>query len=141
FETSSGAATIVDFMPLRGRNSDIVRLVCGDRGAVQMTTELVLRFDYGRTVPWVTRLSPTTLRAISGPDMVLLHTPVPLRGVDLKTVGEFTVEAGRCVPFVLTHGPSHRPPPDAIDAARSLSETERFWRDWSRRREPDGEWD
>jgi len=140
FETSSGKATVVDFMPPRGRNSDVVRMVCGDRGAGTMTTELVLRFDYGRAIPWVQRLSPTTLRAVSGPDMVILHTPVPLRGVDLTTVGEFTVEAGQCIPFVLTHGPSHLPAPDAIDAGHSLATTERFWRQWCERREPDGEW-
>ena len=48
--TRDGAATVIDFMPLRGRNSDIVRLIRGDRGKVEMRTELVLRFDYGRTV-------------------------------------------------------------------------------------------
>ena len=69
-ETAGGAATVIDFMPPRGRNSDIVRLVRGERGRVQMRTELVLRFDYGRTVPWVTRLPDGTLRAIAGPDMV-----------------------------------------------------------------------
>src|SRR6478672_11463040 len=47
--TSSGEAVVIDFMPPRGRNSDIVRLVRGIRGSVSMKTELVLRFDYGRT--------------------------------------------------------------------------------------------
>ena len=74
-ETQEGAATIIDFMPPRGRNSDIVRIVRGERGRVRMRTELVLRFDYGRTVPWVNRLPDGTLRAIAGPDMVVLHTP------------------------------------------------------------------
>ena len=55
-ETAAGAVTVIDFMPPRGRNSDIVRLVRGERGRVRMRTELVLRFDYGRTVPWVSRL-------------------------------------------------------------------------------------
>jgi len=110
-------------------------------GAVRMKTELVLRFDYGRSIPWVTRLSETSLRAIAGPDMVLLHTPVAIHGVDLTSVGEFTVEAGASVPFVLTHAPSHLPPPDAIDPIQSLSATEEFWREWSSRREVDGEWD
>src|SRR5205809_6181253 len=68
-KTATGAATVIDFMPPRGRNSDIVRLVRGDRGRVRMRTELILRFDYGRTVPWVSRLPDGTLRAIAGPDM------------------------------------------------------------------------
>ena len=138
--SSTGEAVVVDFMPPRGRNSDIVRLVCGVRGAVSMKTELVLRFDYGRTVPWMTRLSETTRRAIAGPDMVLLHTPAPLHGEDLTTVGEFTVNAGGRIPFVLTYAPSHLPPPDEIDAEHSLAATEEFWREWSKRRESDGKW-
>ena len=93
-ETRSGTVTVIDFMPLRGRNSDVVRLVRGDRGKVEMRTELVLRFDYGSTVPWVSRLPDGTLRAIAGPDMVVIHTPVSLRGEDLKTVATFEVAAG-----------------------------------------------
>jgi GH15 family glucan-1,4-alpha-glucosidase len=140
-ETASGVATVTDFMPPRGRNSDVVRVVRGERGRVRMRLELVLRFDYGRTVPWVTRLPDGTLRAIAGPDMVTLHTPVALRGQDLTTVGEFEVEAGTAVPFVLTHGASHLPLPDAIDPDASVTHTEEFWREWVARRHPDGPWD
>lgn len=129
-DTASGRATVVDFMPPRGTNSDVVRLVRGDSGVVRMRTELVLRFDYGRTVPWVTHLEDGTLRAIAGPDMVTLHTPVPLQGRDLTTVGEFEVVAGMTVPFVLTYGPSHLPVPSAIDAPSSLEHTARFWTAW-----------
>jgi hypothetical protein len=85
FETANGTATVVDFMPPRSRNSDIVRIVCGERGRVRMGTELVLRFDCGRSIPWVNHLRDGTFRAIAGPDMVLLHTPVPLHGRDLAT--------------------------------------------------------
>lgn len=139
-ETRTGAATVIDFMPLRGRNSDIVRLVRGDRGKVEMRTELVLRFDYGLTVPWVTRLPDGTFRAIAGPDMVVMHTPVALHGEKFTTVGTFHVEAGSTVPLVLTHGPSHLPPPEAIDVEASLEATEDFWVDWAARCKPCGEW-
>ena len=139
-ETRDGAATIIDFMPPRGRNSDIVRLVRGDRGRVAMRTELVLRFDYGRTVPWVSRLPDGTFRAIAGPDMVVMHTPVSLQGEDLKTVATFEVEAGATVPMVLTHGPSHLPPPEAIDVEASLAATEAFWTEWAARCQSQGEW-
>jgi GH15 family glucan-1,4-alpha-glucosidase len=139
-DTSDGAVTVIDFMPLRGRNSDIVRLVRGDRGRVSMRTELVLRFDYGRTVPWVTRLPDGTFRAIAGPDMVVMHTPVSLHGEDLTTVGTFEVTAGTTVPLVLTHGPSHLPPPDAIDPEASLAATEAYWTDWAGRCQSRGEW-
>jgi len=105
-----------------------------------MRTELVLRFDYGRTVPWVSKLPDGTLRAIAGPDMVVMHTPVVLHGENLTTVGEFSVEAGSSVPLVLTHGPSHLPPPEAIDVDASLEATEAFWVDWAARNQSRGEW-
>jgi GH15 family glucan-1,4-alpha-glucosidase len=140
-ETAAGAVTVVDFMPPRGRNSDIVRLVRGRRGRVAMRMHLVLRFDYGSAVPWVNRLEDGTWKAVAGPDMVTLHTPVPLRGQDLTTVAEFEVAAGQTVPFVLTHGASHLPPPHAIDPEESLRHAESFWTDWvDAKRLPDGEW-
>jgi hypothetical protein len=84
FETADGAATFVDYMPLGGRHC-IVRLVVGTSGKVAMGTELILRFGYGAIVPWVTRLEDGALRAIAEPDMVVLRTPVHLRGADLTT--------------------------------------------------------
>ena len=90
FETADGA---VDADRLhaaaRARSiSHVVRIVVGERGSVAMRSELVLRFGYGAIVPWVTRLDDGTLRAIAGPDMVVLRTPVRMHGEDLKTVGE-----------------------------------------------------
>jgi GH15 family glucan-1,4-alpha-glucosidase len=139
-ETAEGAVTLIDFMPPRGANSDVVRIVRGEAGRVRMQMELVFRFDYGRTVPWVTRLPDRALRAIAGPDMVVLHTPAALTGQDLTTVAEFDVSAGQAVPFVLTHGPSHLPPPDAVDAEAALGITENFWREWSAACSSRGEW-
>ena len=139
-ETAGGAVLVIDFMPPRGRNSDIVRLVRGERGRVRMRMELVLRFDYGRTIPWVTRMEDGTLRAIAGPDMVTLHTPAEIHGEDLKTVAEFEVASEQTMPFVLTHGSSHVPPPDAIDPESSLEATEAFWTEWAARNTSKGEW-
>ncbi len=139
-EDAGGAVTVIDFMPPRGTNSDIVRLVRGIRGRVRMRTELILRFDYGRSVPWVNRLPDGTLRAIAGPDMVLLHTSAPVHGEGLTTVAEFDVAVGETVPFVLTHGSSHLPPPPAIDPETSLAGTAAFWTDWAGRCTSRGEW-
>ena len=139
-ESADGVVLLIDFMPPRGRNSDIVRLVRGENGRVRMRMELVLRFDYGRTVPWVTRMHDGTLRAIAGPDLVTLHTPAKIRGEDLKTVAEFEVASGETMPFVLTHGASHLPPPDAIDFESSLEATEAFWTEWAARNKSQGEW-
>ncbi len=131
FETPTGAVTLIDFMPPRGRASDVVRIVRGRRGAVAMRTEVIFRFDYGANVPWVTRMVDGALRAIAGPDMAVLRTPVALRGEDFKTVGEFTVSAGEAVPFVLTYSPSHEPIPGPVDPEEALADTEAFWREWS----------
>jgi GH15 family glucan-1,4-alpha-glucosidase len=140
-ETAGGVVLLIDFMPPRGRNSDIVRLVRGERGRVRMRMELVLRFDYGRTVPWVTRMDDGALRAIAGPDLVTLHTPAPIRGEDLKTVADFDVAAGETMPFVLTHGPSNHKPARAIDPESALEDTEKFWTKWAARGKSRGEWD
>src|SRR4051794_24471139 len=55
FETEDGCVTVIDFMPLAHDEDqvDLVRLVRGDRGCVKMGTEIILRFDYGRAIPWV----------------------------------------------------------------------------------------
>jgi GH15 family glucan-1,4-alpha-glucosidase len=135
FETEDGCATLLDFMPIRGKNPDLVRIVRGIRGRVPMTMQLVLRFDYGRSVPWVTRLHNGTLRAIAGPDMAVLHTPASLRGENLKTVSDFCVEKGESVPFVLSYGPSYEQIPHPVDAETSLRETIQFWQEWSGRAE------
>ena len=131
FETTEGVATLIDFMPLRGRNSNIVRIVVGERGEVAMHTELILRFGYGAIVPWVTKLEDGGLRAIAGPDMVLLHSQVNLHGENLTTVGDFTVGPGRKAHFVLTYGPSHLPAPTPVDPLTALEATEKFWVDWA----------
>jgi len=139
-DDADGAVTVIDFMPPRGHNSDIVRLVRGDRGRVRMRMELILRFDCGLSIPWVTRLPDGSLRAIAGPNMVVLRTPVEIRGQDLTTVAEFDVAAGDTIPFVLTHGWSHVDPPAAIDPQAALNETLTFWTDWSARNKSTGEW-
>ena len=99
---------------------DLVRLVRGLRGRVAMRVEFILRFEYGSVVPWVERLPEGGISAIAGPERVVLRTSVPLRGEDLKTIGEFEISAGETIPFVLTYGPSHQPPPRPVDAERAL---------------------
>ena len=83
-------------------------------------TELVVRFNYGAAVPWVNRLDDGSINAIAGPERLLLRTPVELYGEDLRTVGEFAVEAGQSIPFVLSYGASFQNPPPAIDPFDAL---------------------
>ena len=127
-------------MPQRCDHSTLVRFVIGTRGKVAMHTELILRFGYGAIVPWVTRVETGALRAIAGPDMVVLHTPVHVRGKDMTTVGEFTISRGETIPFVLTYSPSHLPLPNPVDPTGALAETETYWREWSAKCRPAGRW-
>jgi GH15 family glucan-1,4-alpha-glucosidase len=132
FETADGVATLIDFMlPRSGEDSHLVRIVVGERGRVEFESELVLRFGYGAHVPWVTRLQDGTRRAIAGPDMVIMRTPVGTRGKDLTTVADFTVAAGERIPFVLSYAPSHLDPPAPVDPEECLAQTESFWKDWA----------
>jgi GH15 family glucan-1,4-alpha-glucosidase len=140
FETDEGSATLVDFMPFRSDHSEIVRLVIGTQGKLKMRTELILRFGYGAVVPWVTSLEDGALRAVAGPDMTVLRTPVHLRGKDMTTVGEFTVGRGETISFILTYSRSHKPPPTTMDPSESLEATEKFWTEWSAKCRPAGEW-
>jgi GH15 family glucan-1,4-alpha-glucosidase len=132
FEQPDGVVRLIDFMPPRGNHSDVVRIVEGVRGSVTLRMELALRFDYGRTVPWVTA-TRDGVRAVAGPALAILHASVPVHGENLKTVAEFTVHKGQRVWFTLTYGASYEPDPKQIDSLRALNASLRIWRQWSRR--------
>jgi len=134
FHTDEGTVALIDFMPHEGdhERTDVIRIVEGRRGTVMMATEMVFRFDYGHVVPWVRR-EEGGLSAVAGPDALRIRTPVPLRGENFRTIGEFAVAEGETVPFVLTCFRSHQAEPEPIDAHRQLEETEQWWRDWSAR--------
>jgi GH15 family glucan-1,4-alpha-glucosidase len=139
FETDGGTVALIDFMPPRGKASDIVRLVRGISGRVKMHMELVIRFGFGVDVPWVKKNADGDgLLAICGQDMIVLRTPVETRGEDLTTVADFEVGEGETVPFVLTYGPSHVPVPGPIDPDAALKDTEDYWTEWSGRSTYDG---
>src|SRR6266404_1055897 len=138
-ETKAGAVRLIDFMPPRGENPDIIRIVEGLRGEVLMKMELIIRFEYGSIIPWV-RKAHDGLEAIAGPDGLILRTLIETRGEDLKTVAEFTVKKGERVPFVLTWFASHRAPPRAIHPEHALRDTEKFWNGWAGRFHYSGPW-
>src|SRR6185437_11696221 len=140
FETSEGAATLIDFMPPRGSNSHLLRLVVGEQGRVDFHGELILRFGYGAIVPWVTRIDDHTLRAVAGPDMAVLRASVHLHGENFKTVGDFAVVAGDKVSFSLSYALSHRDIPESVDIETQLRATEKFWTGWAGRNKIEGPW-
>jgi GH15 family glucan-1,4-alpha-glucosidase len=131
FETEGGRVTLIDFMPPHTRSSNLIRIVRCDEGEVALCMELMLRFGYGATTPWVTRLEDGTMRAVAGPDMAVLRTPAFFRGENFKTVAMFTLTKGNSMPFVLSYGPSHLDPPAPVVAEEALAASETFWRDWT----------
>jgi len=140
FKTSKGEAVLIDFMPIGTDHSCIVRLVTGVKGTVEFETELVIRFDYGLTVPWVVRLDDRSLTAVAGPDMLTLRTFAPLYGEDMRTKAKFAVRPGETVSFVLMHSPSHEPVPLLPSLEAMLLETDKFWTEWSKRCVLNGPW-
>jgi GH15 family glucan-1,4-alpha-glucosidase len=130
-ETDNGSVRVIDFMPPRGTAPDIVRIAEGLDGEVEMLSELIIRYDYGRIVPWVRRAGHARV-AIAGPDGLCLRTPAPVRGEEMKTLSSFTLKPGERVPFVLTWFPSHEQQPRPIDAEAALTETEEYWLGWAR---------
>ena len=133
FATETGRVVLIDFMPPRGGAADLVRVVRGLDGVVDLEMDLVLRFGYGALTPWVTRGDDGALVAVAGPDMTVLRTSVDLQGQDMATVSRFQVRAGQAVAFVMTYCPSIAPVPAAIDPGRAEADTEAFWRDWTDR--------
>ncbi len=136
---------LTDFMPPRHRSrqdgaSHIVRIVKGERGAVAMRMELALRFGYGKVIPWVSRLPDGRRSAIAGAARVVLAGEVEARGEDMRTLADFKIAAGETRALSLSHGPSHRPPPDSPNGEAALAATETFWRDWLKRARVEGPW-
>jgi len=132
YVTDTGSVRAIDFMPPRGTAPDIVRIVEGLDGEVPMRSELAIRFDYGKIVPWVRRVDDARV-AIAGPDGLCLRTPVEIHGEEMTTVSEFVLRAGERIPFTLTWFPSHESLPAPIDAEAALGETEEYWLEWAGR--------
>lgn len=140
FTTKTGKARVIDFMPPGTPGSCIVRLVECLEGHVEMRTELAIRFDYGVTIPWVSRRDSRTMTAVAGPHLLTLRTPADVRGENMHSVAQFKLDKGETIPFVLAYGESFQPVPLSIDAFIALEETERYWRQWTDLCNVKGKW-
>ena len=124
--TASGRARVLDFMPL-GEVDSVVRIVEGLSGETHFEMDLVLRFDYGRSVPWVEKLDPLTLSAVAGPDRVILSSSVEPHGLDHHTAARFRVGAGERQVFSLRHQSSHLPVQPDCDIDQALQYALSHW--------------
>ncbi|HSH21424.1 MAG TPA: glycoside hydrolase family 15 protein [Candidatus Caenarcaniphilales bacterium] len=139
WEVPDGRVRVTDFMPPRSELPDLVRIVEGVSGEVEMEMELVLRFDYGRLVPWVRQVGGDVC-GVAGPEAVCLRSSVPTHGENLRTVARFTARPGETVSFVLGWHPSHTPPREPPHAGGALESTLDWWRAWCGRMRYEGEW-
>ncbi len=142
FERDSGRVTITDFMVPGSNHSTLIRLARCTEGEVAMQMRLRLRFDYGESVPWVTRLEGEHggISLVSGSQRAVFRTSETLRGEDMATVSDFRLQQGQEAWFVLREGPSWEPPAPAVAPHEALRLTERFWSNWSSRCQIDGRW-
>jgi GH15 family glucan-1,4-alpha-glucosidase len=139
FETSSGAMRLIDFMPIRRREPDVVRIVEGLRGPVRCRADLDIRFDYGSVVPWM-RTHEGVIQAIGGPDALTLWSPPRWEVRDGSAWAEFDVGAGERVPFVMAWHPSYEEPSPPVDALEAVEASEAWWREWAARCPYEGQW-
>jgi GH15 family glucan-1,4-alpha-glucosidase len=145
FVTEDGEVCLTDFMPPRGKYSDVIRTVRGVRGTVKMRMDMALRFDYGLTIPWVT-MQDEELRAVAGPNMVVLRAvcdkgaAAKMHGEGLTTVSEFTLRAGDQVCFTMTYGASNGEMPPELAIEKELQDTERYWCEWTSKSQYKGDY-
>ncbi|MFP1623650.1 glycoside hydrolase family 15 protein [Streptomyces sp. 5K101] len=134
WRTRTGTVKVLDFMPQRDEAPDVVRIVEGVSGTVEMASTLRLRFDYGDIVPWMRRVDGHRV-AVAGPDSVWLRSEpqVDTWGQQFSTCSAFTVAAGEKVAFVLTWHPSHKPRPALTDPHEALRHCLEDWAAWSSR--------
>ncbi|MEP7333074.1 MAG: glycoside hydrolase family 15 protein [Terracoccus sp.] len=160
--TATGSVRVTDLMPLGDGRADIVRRIEGVEGTVRMRHEWVVRFGYGKTRPWVTHSCPESLasepddplepteskaagssedeviRAVAGPDMLVLRGPRLPHPEDGHHVDEFDVATGDCLVFSTTWFRSHLPIPRAFEMEPQLSETVAHTSEWAARNCYDG---
>lgn len=139
WETRTGTVRVLDFMPQRDEAPDVVRIVEGVSGSVEMAGTLRLRFDYGSVVPWMRRVDGHRV-AVAGPDSVWLRSEPEVRtwGQQFSTCSSFTVRAGESVSFILTWHPSHQSRPDLVDPHESLRHCLEDWEAWASKCRYDG---
>jgi GH15 family glucan-1,4-alpha-glucosidase len=141
FRTGEGAVSVTDFMFRRDGASDLVRLIRGLQGEVAMRMELVVRFDYGSVIPWVSQQEDGRVQFTAGPDRLLLDTKVATRGEDFRTLSEFTIGTGQETSFMLTWAPSFRPAPAPLaSAGEALRSVESLWSGWAAMATPSEDW-
>ncbi len=133
FELPHGAVAVTDLMPLPDETRhgvDTIRIVRGLRGRVPMGMDLVVRFDYGVTTPWV-RAVNGRLHFAAGSHALDFGSPVPLIESALGHNATFVVSKGDSLAFTLTWHEPHLNCPEPPDPATALANTLAAWENWA----------
>jgi GH15 family glucan-1,4-alpha-glucosidase len=139
FETAQGVLLLIDFMPPRTEEMDLIRIVCCEKGSVKFRMELCIRFDYGSYRPWIS-LAEDGACALAGPDSLSLQCAVPLQVEDHIIISQCELKEGSRESFTLTWHPSIHILKADIDPYESLERTQEWWEEWGSRNQVQGSW-
>jgi alpha,alpha-trehalase len=142
FTTETGVVRLVDAMGFaegqrghdlgRGAPHEVLRLVEGVEGSVELATELAPRPEYGLVKP-LFRMEDGGGRTFGGPCQIAVRSGVPASIEDATMRATFTVAAGERVGFGLHWAAvdTGRPQACAPDrVAARIEDTVEAWRSW-----------
>jgi GH15 family glucan-1,4-alpha-glucosidase len=144
FRTPTGTATLLDALAMGQGNRGhqlgkdaphlLLRSATCVAGEVDLTLEYVLRPEYGQARPSLTALEGG-LAARSGPDELVLSSPVPLTVGDAAASGRLRLRVGESAGFALHHRKRPENGPTGSwsqsEIATRLEDTVSAWESWS----------
>ena len=136
FTVDDGEVVLLDVMPVGDDRADVVRRLTCTRGSVRIRHDWVVRTDYGRVRPWVSREQAhgdEVVVAVAGPDKLVLRGPHLPHGHDGHHSDEFEMTAGDEVTFSTTWVRSWRDIPRPLGFDERIDATTARQREWSAR--------
>ena len=141
FLTDRGELTVTDCLAVRPESTDpdplhqLLRLIRCETGSVTVEVDLRPRFDFGLTVPRLDLGSPTEGVVLGGADALIVQSSFDLEQVELcGVVARLTLSAGDEGFLAITHVEPHLieiAPLDLGTARERVTETARWWDEWS----------
>ena len=142
YVTPTGTAVIVDAMPMSDGRADVVRRLEVLHGTVWVHHEWIVRFGYGLITPFVRRVvdphGNEAIRAIAGPDALLLRGTHLPHGADRRHTDTFELAEGETMEIALTWTPSWAPVPRRLPIDERLEASQIRWDAWASRVVDDG---
>jgi len=148
--TRGAQARVLDLVPVHARNparplNQLLRIIEGDRGTLELVVRIEPRFDYGLSTPLVRQERTGVFTAMAGNDALVISGDLELEfdGHD-RLVARHHIRAGERVrlslvwtpPEEVDRGPVEPVQPEEID--RRVDQTIAWWRKWARRTRFDG---